>query len=671
MRQATRGAAIAVVSAVWLVAAGCGSGGGGGGGGGGDDFALGANVDVEAAALVNNVDRFARPAGDVDLGFFLPPVASQGNQPSCVGWAVGYYTKTAQEALEMGWDLGTPEAPNYANIFSPAFVYNLRSNRFLAGDAGDGMRISEALERMVAIGCATWATMPYDADDSTTPPTVAAFNEAKNYYGQLSRRIGVPGRPTLESIREMKTWLDNKGYPFVVSLEVHTSFRDYRGEDLGVLLDAHSGPNLGLHAVAVVGYGDGIGPGGSFLIVNSWGTNWGDGGFAWLPYSELEQIGTAAYGLVDATNFGPAPLSSIDGGNDVLDGAGVILPGETHLSTVGGLETDPADWWAFQATAGQRAIVALSGLTSDVDIELTDGAETLLAFSINGSTDDESVIHTFPADGTYYLNVYPYDDAQSPYSLSLTLVAGESNDIPGGAAPIALDTDEVGSLGGDDVADWWEVVLGPDQIVTVTLTGLSDDIDIEVFEEDPQAGIDPPIGSSYNADADDETITFRAGPSGGTYHILTYPWGGASSTYTLRVSTGGPELRLATVDFTFTDFSDRVETSVSNLQVTNDGAFDSPEFEVVHGLARTNAPGDEYWFMTEGFRWYCDFLAAGDTFTWSSGDETIYKDGITPSGTYYLMFQADFVWGNLSGAIPEANESDNYAYSGAPAIPIK
>jgi len=51
---------------------------------------------------------------------------------------------------------------------------------------------------------------------------------------------------------------------------------------------------VGGHAVVAVGYDDNMkikntNPGdvettGAFLIRNSWGTRWGDGGYGWLPY---------------------------------------------------------------------------------------------------------------------------------------------------------------------------------------------------------------------------------------------------------------------------------------------------------------------------------------------------------------------------------------------------
>ncbi len=43
------------------------------------------------------------------------------------------------------------------------------------------------------------------------------------------------------------------------------------------------------HAVLVVGYEDGSVLGGGFLILrNSWGLDWGEGGYGYLPFAYIE-----------------------------------------------------------------------------------------------------------------------------------------------------------------------------------------------------------------------------------------------------------------------------------------------------------------------------------------------------------------------------------------------
>jgi C1A family cysteine protease len=48
----------------------------------------------------------------------------------------------------------------------------------------------------------------------------------------------------------------------------------------------------GGHAVAIVGYRPG-----RFIVRNSWGTDWGDGGFAYASAAYAQEAFTEAYGV--------------------------------------------------------------------------------------------------------------------------------------------------------------------------------------------------------------------------------------------------------------------------------------------------------------------------------------------------------------------------------------
>ncbi len=82
------------------------------------------------------------------------------------------------------------------------------------------------------------------------------------------------------------------GYPFVFGFTVYESFE---GDDV-----AHSGvaampgsseTALGGHAVMAAGYDDASN---RFLVRNSWGTEWGIGGYFTLPYTYVEESNLAA-----------------------------------------------------------------------------------------------------------------------------------------------------------------------------------------------------------------------------------------------------------------------------------------------------------------------------------------------------------------------------------------
>jgi hypothetical protein len=62
---------------------------------------------------------------------------------------------------------------------------------------------------------------------------------------------------------------------------------------------------FGGHAMCVVGYDDRK-YGGAFLIMNSWGPEWGQNGFAWIRYPEFNYFVREAYGLEPMARTGVA-----------------------------------------------------------------------------------------------------------------------------------------------------------------------------------------------------------------------------------------------------------------------------------------------------------------------------------------------------------------------------
>lgn len=632
------------------------------GGGGGEfppaedpDAGLLGEVDIDESslylidALDERFDEIDRAPLRADTSGHLPPVGNQLNQGSCVGWATAYYTKTAQEHKELGWDT---TAQNH--IFSPAYVYNQRAN------SGEGMAIDNACQILVSKGCCTLATQPYDPSRDRGLNNPAADNEAANFKAQSFRRFGTTlGSLPDSALEEIRSFLSTKDYPVIFGVNVYRSFADYRGGN--VLSNVRDGSLLGGHAIAVVGYDDTI-SGGAFKIVNSWGPNWGAQGFAWIPYSSMRQIFKYAFGLVDKPNTGgpPPPVNPTDSGNNTIAGAGVIASGETKNGAVGNQQDDPADWWKFTVTAGARADIALGGMTSDVDVKLATAQDVRLASSTLGGTASESISYTFSSAGTYYIKVYPYDNLQSPYSLSLTVTSGETNDTPSGASTLALNTSTNGFVGGTDVADWWKVSLSAGQTLEATLTGLSQDIDIQVY--DPSLNF---VGGSYLGGSASESVVFNSG-SGGTWYVKVYPYASAQSSYTVRVGGGGSaDLRLSTFSVNYTNYSDRVAITVTDLRVVNDGGSSAGAYKVLCALSDTNVAGSSYWYMPSGTRWTSTGLAGGGTDTWSTGTETIYKAGITPSGMYYIVFRAD-----CDGQVVESDENDNYTYSISEVVSI-
>jgi len=64
-----------------------------------------------------------------------------------------------------------------------------------------------------------------------------------------------------------------------------------------IALPASSAVALGGHAVLLVGYDGDAGATGYFIVRNSWGDDWGEEGYAYLPDTYIEAHGLQAWGL--------------------------------------------------------------------------------------------------------------------------------------------------------------------------------------------------------------------------------------------------------------------------------------------------------------------------------------------------------------------------------------
>ncbi|MEO7092314.1 MAG: C1 family peptidase [Polyangiales bacterium] len=104
------------------------------------------------------------------------------------------------------------------------------------------------------------------------------------------------------------------GHPVVVGLDVNPSWNS-PGADGKISL---GGGVMGGHALAVIGYSNDAawGGGGYLLIKNSWGSKWGDRGYARVPYNYCSSYDCYFFEMlgVDYKEHAPAPIPPPDAG---------------------------------------------------------------------------------------------------------------------------------------------------------------------------------------------------------------------------------------------------------------------------------------------------------------------------------------------------------------------
>ncbi|MGD0977557.1 MAG: NosD domain-containing protein [Candidatus Bathyarchaeia archaeon] len=230
-------------------------------------------------SLPSNVDNSATP--------WFPPIGNQGSQGSCVAWAVGYYTKTFQEAKEHNWSVSGTTSDE---IMSPSFIYNLIDN-----GVDQGSNYYDAIQLVCSVGDCSLAKMPYNAADCTSWPPEQAWSEAPFYRGNYS------GYETLllttdAGLASLKNWIAS-GNLAIIAVDA-SQYVNLSSNDIWTVSN-YVNPSTG-HANTIVGYDgnvqyteEGQLRQGAFKIANSWGVGWtGDhnsDGFYWISYKAMEQ----------------------------------------------------------------------------------------------------------------------------------------------------------------------------------------------------------------------------------------------------------------------------------------------------------------------------------------------------------------------------------------------
>jgi C1A family cysteine protease len=93
-----------------------------------------------------------------------------------------------------------------------------------------------------------------------------------------------------------------EGYGVALGMQTSPAFDMYKGAGL---MDDRVGRSTGQHAVSVVGmiFSKDVPGGGYFKIKNSWGSQWGDNGFGYIPFRYCERFSCGAVTVMAASAF--------------------------------------------------------------------------------------------------------------------------------------------------------------------------------------------------------------------------------------------------------------------------------------------------------------------------------------------------------------------------------
>jgi C1A family cysteine protease len=200
---------------------------------------------------------------DLDLrptGYF-PPVFDQLALSSCTTNALSsnfFYVDKKQGGIS----------------FLPSRLFIYYNERVAEGTVTQdcGAQIRTGIKCIVQQGACVEALWPYNPDLFAVAPPDICYIDAQYHQATVYRSV-------LQTETDIKSCL-NEGYPIACGISVYTSFESDDVARTGMVPYPTVHDSLiGGHAVSIVGYTKKY-----YILLNSWGSKWGQGGYFFLPY---------------------------------------------------------------------------------------------------------------------------------------------------------------------------------------------------------------------------------------------------------------------------------------------------------------------------------------------------------------------------------------------------
>lgn len=222
---------------------------------------------LEETYVAKKVDRT-----DVDLRAKFPRVKNQGQQGSCLSFSITSVFEYMMKINELE-DCDLSEAFLY---------YNARYLDDSSEDEDCGSRIRPSLDSIKKYGIALEKFCPYNENIYDQKPSDEAYKDAETR--RLIKALNVE-----KKIEDIKSAI-SEGYPVIASFVLYPSFNPEDGfielptQEEIENKDPKEENKHSCHAMVIVGFSDQLG---MFIVRNSWGENWGNGGYCYIPYEYI------------------------------------------------------------------------------------------------------------------------------------------------------------------------------------------------------------------------------------------------------------------------------------------------------------------------------------------------------------------------------------------------
>ena len=211
----------------------------------------------------------------VDMREDVYEIENQGSIGSCVANGVASSCELIANRNDKPIDL------------SRLFLYN--ATKVYEDRLGEaGLYTRDAYHVAYKQGMPTEEYYPYDISKDNIAPSEEDYREAFN--NRIDRYENVVQWNTIDSVKKVNTIKSalHEGMPVGFAMMITPSLIDLKGSWKEHKYKGVDRDNTGLggHYMLIVGYDN---KEGKFLVQNSWGTSWGDGGYCGLPYGIVSE----------------------------------------------------------------------------------------------------------------------------------------------------------------------------------------------------------------------------------------------------------------------------------------------------------------------------------------------------------------------------------------------
>lgn len=212
-----------------------------------------------------SVDESKLPKS-ADISKSMGPIRDQASLGSCVGES----SNAAVECVERqdGQD------PNF--LGSPLFCYyNARTDK----RSDDGAQIRDSIKALSKLGNCREVLWPYVAKKFDYQPTAECYKDGLSHV--------IKDYLSLDTLLEIKQAL-SLGHPVLVGFTCFSSIMSDETAKTGIVpMPTDDDSVVGGHAICLVGYDDDKK---LLKFKNSWGQDWGDKGYGYLPYGYIPTL---------------------------------------------------------------------------------------------------------------------------------------------------------------------------------------------------------------------------------------------------------------------------------------------------------------------------------------------------------------------------------------------